>query len=52
MRERRADGYKEGGKEIGRQEECLQGTCQEVFEEGSEKEVGLKRPPVEPGAFC
>ena len=38
MRERRADGCKEGGKESTRKEGRKESTCQEVCEEGSKEE--------------
>jgi hypothetical protein len=54
MRERRADGCKEGGKESTRKEGREEGTCQEVCEEGrKEEEVTTKSkgPPASPGAL-
>ena len=44
MRERRADGCKEGGEESHRKEGRKEGTCQEVCEEGSKEEEVATNP--------
>ena len=55
MRERRADGCKEGSEESTRKEGREEGTCQEVCKESSkEKEVAVRvrrAPGTNPGAL-